>query len=56
MLQQLTTRFHGMRVELPDDAANTAKTRELVCAALRARMADTSKGARDMTQEEGVLV
>ena len=58
VLQQLSPRFHGASMELPDDGEGTNKIRELVLAALTARINGSSKGVdkRDITQEEGWML
>ena len=53
-LQQLSGRFHEHEVSLPDDGQGSAKVRELLVAALKARL--EKPGKRDITQEEGTLL
>jgi len=53
-LQQLSGRFHGQKVDLPDDGKGTEKIREVLVTALKARLEASSK--RDITQEEGMLL
>ena len=53
-MQQLSPRFEGLEVNLPDDGKGTEKVRELVVSALRARV--EKPGKRDITQEEGLLL
>ena len=59
-LQQLTPRFEGVKMELPDDGKGTSKVRELVSDALKHRLAKASgkgkEGPRDITMEEGLLI
>jgi hypothetical protein len=53
-LQQLSGRFQGLEVQLPDDGKNTGQVRELIHAALKHRVESSS--TRDITQEEGLLL
>lgn len=53
-MQQLSNRFHEQEVELPDDGKGTAKVRNLVALALKARLEKPSK--RDISQEEGQML
>ena len=56
VLQQLSQRFQGMQVDLPDDDEGTSKVRELIVSALKARIVGDAKSKRDITQEEGLML